>query len=360
MVVYSRRIRLTLVATMAAVLTLGAVAVANAEPEAGSELHFLNWEEYVDPQVLEDFEAEFGVKVILDYFSDENEMVSIIQADTSRYDLISTSDATLNEMMGQRLIAELDLENIPNLANTDPLYLDLPNDPGNKHSVPYDWGTTGLVYNTDCVQPEAESWSLLEDPRVEGRIGMDTDFSVALGSILKSLGYSQNSGDPAEIEEAMVRLTDLKLNHGMEFVVWNELRDRIIAGDLCVALAFNGDVAVYIDDYDNLGYFVPEEGSDFYLDVLAIPRDAPNKAAAESFMNYLLRPDVHAANNEYTGYAVPNRASIEGGYVEAETLANPIIYPDAANLEAWVPFGNDPERLSLWNEAWSKFLIATS
>lgn len=347
-------------ATMAAVFAAGTVGAAGAEPEVGSELHFLNWEEYIDPQVVEDFEAEFGIDVIIDFFSDENELVSVIQGDTARYDLFTTSDATLHEMIVQRLVAELDLENIPNLANVDPRYLDLPNDPGSRHSVPYDWGTTGLVYNTDCIQPDEESWSLLMDPRVRGRIGMDTDFQVVLGSALKSLGHPLNSGDPAQIEAAVDRLMELKLDQGMEFIVWNDMLDQVAAGDLCVGLAFNGDAAVYMDEYDNLGYFVPVEGSDFYLDVLAIPRDAPNKAAAESFIDYLLRPEVHAANNEYTGYAVPNRASIEEGYVSAEILADPVIYPDTAGLEAWMPFAADSDRLALWNEAWSRFVLATS
>jgi spermidine/putrescine transport system substrate-binding protein len=350
--------RATTVAAMAAVLALGSVATAGAQSEAGSELHFLNYDEYVDPQVLEDFEAEFGIKVIIDTFDDENEMVSIIQADTSRYDLFSTSGTTLFEMNEQRLLADLDLTNIPNLANLDPRYRDLPNDPGNRHSVAYDWGTTGLAYNTDCLQPEEESWNLLMDPRAKGRVGMDSDFSVVLGVALKYLGYPLNSSDPGQVDEAIAYLRELQAKQGMEFMTWDEMLDGLATGDLCVATTFNGDTAVYMDEFENIGFFVPAEGSDFYVDVLAIPRDARNKLGAELFMDYILRPDVHAANNDYTGYAVPNRASVEGGYVDEDVLADPVRYPDAETLEAWVPFTT--ERRSLWNQAWSDFITTTT
>jgi spermidine/putrescine transport system substrate-binding protein len=339
---------------LGAVLTLATAAGAMAQSEAGPELRFYNWNEYVDPQVVEDFEAEFGIKVIIETFTDENEMMSVIQADTSRYDLFTVSDATLFEMGERRLVAELDHGNIPNLANVDPRFLDLPNDPGNRYSVPYDWGTTGIAYNTDCVQPREPSWSLLQDPRVAGRIAMDTDFTVVLASMLKYLGHPLNSGDPAHVEDAMALLRELRTEQDLQIVVWDEMLDRLVEGDLCAVQAFNGDTAVYMADYDNVGFFVPQEGSDFYLDVLAIPRDAPNKLAAETFIDYILRPDVHAANNEFTGYAVPNRASIEGGHVEAESLADPVRYPDTAGLEAWKPF--DSERRSVWNKAWAAFV----
>jgi spermidine/putrescine transport system substrate-binding protein len=113
-----------------------------------------------------------------------------------------------------------------------------------------------------------------------------------------------------------------------------------------------------MDEFDNIEFFVPAEGSDFYVDVLAIPRDARNKLGAESFINYILRPEVHAANNDYTGYAVPNRASIEGGHVDGDTLNDPVRYPDTEGLEAWVPF--EPERRALWNKAWADYVLSTS
>lgn len=350
----SRHVREIVPLALAVVLAVGATTAVGAQPDAGSELRFYNWDEFVDPQIIEDFEAEFGIDVIIETFTDENEAVSVIQADAARYDLFITSDSMIWEMAEQRLLAKLDHGNIPNLINVDPRYLDLPADPGNRFSVPYDWGTTGLAYNTDCVEPEEESWKLLQDPRAKDRIAMDTDFTVAIGTSLKRLGHSLNSRDPALVAAAITWLEDLRADQGLEFIAWDETLDLLVSGELCVGQAYNGDAAYYMEDNDNLAFFVPTEGSDFYVDSMAVPRDAPNQAGAELFINYLLRPDVHAANTEYTGYGNPNRASIEGGFVSEELLADPVRYPNAASLEPWVPF--DTELRSVWNEAWARFI----
>lgn len=345
---------LTLVLSTAGAIT---AAAADALDDVGPELWFLNWDEYINPDVVADFEAEYGIDVIIETFSDENEMMSIVQADTSRYDLVVTSSAVVNEMVDQRLLAPLDHDNIPNLVNIDPTFLDLPSDPGNRHSVPYDWGTTGLVYNTDCLTPGPgeDSWGLLFDPRAAGRVAMDTDYSVVIGTMLKYLGYPLNDDDPEHVAEAIDALVVLRDEHGLELLVWDETLDRLAEGDLCVGQAFNGDAAAYMAEYDNLGFFVPREGSDYYIDSLAIPRDARNKRGGELFMDFILRPDVHARNNEWTGYAVPNQASIEGGYVDPATLEDPVSYPDTADLESWRAF--DTDLRSVWNRAWARFIV---
>jgi spermidine/putrescine transport system substrate-binding protein len=340
---------------MAMLLATGSATAVSPEPGEATVLRFYNWAEFVDPQVVADFEAEFGIEVVIETYSDENEMMSVIQADTSRYDLFITSDNTVYEMAAQRLLSELDLGNIPNLANVYPRYLDLPNDPGNQYSVPYDWGTTGITYNTDCIDPEEESWGLLLDPSIAGRVAMHTDFRVVIGAMLKYLGHPLNSRDPGQLAEAIAVLEDLDTNQGLEFLAWDDMLDRLASGELCVGHTWNGDAAIYMEDNPQLAFFVPKEGSDFYLDTMAIPRDAPNKAGAELFMNYMLRPDVQATNTEYTGYANPNRASIEGGFVSAEILADPVRYPRAEGLEPWEPF--EAGTIALWNEAWARFVL---
>ncbi|MFV2064286.1 MAG: PotD/PotF family extracellular solute-binding protein [Chloroflexota bacterium] len=354
--VQRRHVLTTTLIVALAVFAFGSAAAA-AENEAGRELRLYNWEEYVDPQVVADFEAEFGIDVIVETFSDENEMVSAIQADTSRYDMFITSDGVIYEMAEQRLLSELDLGNIPNLANVDPRFLDLQSDPGNRYSVPYDWGTTGITYDTDCVEPAKESWGLLLDPSIAGRVAMDADFDVALSSMLKFLGYPLNSSDPAQVAEATGVLADMTIDQGLQLLTWDEMLDRLASGELCAGQTFNGDAATYLEENDQLAFFVPREGSDFYVDSMAITRDAPNKLGAELFINYMLRPEVHARNNDFTGYAVPNRASIEGGYVSAESLADPVRYPDTERLESWDAF--DEDRWTLWNKAWSDFVTTT-
>ena len=354
----TRRVPRT-VATLAMITSLVAIGVAStAQAQDGppQQVRLFNWEEFIDPATVEGFEEEFGIEVIIETFSDENEAVSVIQGDTSRYDLFVVSIAVVREMAEQRLLAKLDHANIPNLANVDAIFLDLPFDRGNRYSVPYDWGTTGLAYNTDCVTPSEPTWGLLLDPRAAGRVAMDSDFRVVMGSMLKFHGHPLNSTDPAQLAEAMETLGILVDDHDLEFVNWEESLDRLSSGDLCVAQLFNGDTAAAMADSDNLGFFVPREGSDYYVDSLAIPRDARNRAGAEALINYILRPDVHAANNEFTGYAVPNRASIEGGFVSDETLSDQVRYPDTESLEPWLAF--DLRLRTVWNEAWSAFVTS--
>lgn len=346
-----RVLRGALVVACVGLAGLAAACGSGGGSKIGGELHIYNWDDYFAPNTLEDFETEFGIKVYLDTFDDEAQLLSVISSDPSSYDVFIGSDALIGEMKELRLLAKLDHNNVPNLANIDTRFLDLPADPGNEYSAPYDWGTTGVMYNKNCIQPEEESWAVLRDPRVAGKVAMDTDLSVVIGSTLKSLGYSLNSGDKQQLAEAVGVLQQQVSTLGLRFIPSQDVVEMMKSGELCAAQAYNGDAAKVMAENENVAFFIPKEGSDIYLDVMAIPRDAPNKAAAEAFINYILRPEVESACNEYTGYATPNRAAIDEGYVGSDLLSNPVIYPDTAHLEPWIGF--DGPRRALWNEAWA-------
>jgi spermidine/putrescine transport system substrate-binding protein len=342
--------RSILAATVLGLAALAAACASGDDPNSGGELHVFNWEDYFAPTTVEDFAAEFGVDVFLDTFDDEQAAASAIQSDPSQYDVVVLSDSLVSEMAGRKLLAELDLSNIPNLSNVDPKFLDQPWDPGNRYSVPYAWGSTGVIYNTKHVEPPARSWSLLRDPSLAGRVALLNDSTVVIGLTLKSLGYSLDSRDPGQLQEAVQVVAGQEpLMAG--FLDPIAIRDGMISGDLWAAQLYSGDAAFAMAENEALAFFVPDEGSDFFVDNLVIPRDARNKEAAELFINYILRPDVHAAISNYTGYAIPNRAALEQGLIDDELLASEAAYPAIDTLEAWRPF--DAEQLSLWNEAWS-------
>lgn len=346
-----RVLRGALVVACVGLAALAAACGSDDSHKVSGELHVFNWDDYFAPSTLADFEEEFGINVYLDTFEDEAELLSVISSDPSSYDVFIGSDSLIGEMKELRLLAKLDHDNIPNLANIDPKFLDLPDDPGNEYSVPYDWGTTGVMYNKKCIEPEEESWSVLRDPRVAGKVAMDSDPSVVIGSTLQSLGYSLNSGDRQQLAEAVEVLRQQVSTLGLRFLSSEDATEMMVSEELCAAQAYNGDAVVVMSENENVAFFIPKEGSDIYFDVMAVPRDAPNKAAAEAFINYILRPEVQAACNEYTGYATPNRAAIEEGYVSSEVLSDPVIYPDATRLESWIAF--DGPRRALWNEAWA-------
>jgi len=339
-----------LAAAIVGLAALAAGCTSADESDTGGELHIFNWEDYFAPTTLEDFQAEFGIEVFLDTFDDEQAAASAIQSDPSQYDVVVLSGSLVAEMAERKLLAELDLSNIPDLPNVDPKFLDQSWDPGNRYSVPYTWGSTGVIYNTKYAEPAGKSWSLLRDPSLAGRVALLNDSTVVMGLTLKSLGYSLVSRDPGELQEAVEVVVDQKpLIAG--FLDPIAIRDGMISGDLWAAQLYGGDAAFAMAENEDLAFFVPDEGSDFFVDNLVIPRDARNKEGAELFINYILRPDVHAAISNYTGYAIPNQAALEQGLIDDELLASEAAYPSLDILEAWRPF--DTERLSLWNEAWA-------
>ncbi len=328
---------------------LGTACGAGGDSTVGGELHIYNWEDYFAPDTLDDFAAEFGVEVFLDTFDDEYAMASAVESDTSKYDIVVASDSLITEMAERRLLAEINLGNVPNLANIDPGFLDQPWDPGNRHSVPYTWGSTGILYNTEHVDSPVDSWSLLRDPSLAGHVALVNDYSVVIGLTLKSLGYPLNSSDPDQIDEAVQVLKDQQpLLVG--YLDYDTMEELILSGELWAVQIYNGDAAFLMEENDDLAFFIPAEGSDYFVDNLAIPRDAKNKAAAEAFINYILRPEVHAEISNYTQYATPNQAALEQGLIDEELLASEASYPPRDLLEAWEPFG--AEQLSLWNKAW--------
>ncbi|MGQ9571785.1 MAG: ABC transporter substrate-binding protein [Dehalococcoidia bacterium] len=322
---------------------------SGSEERVSSELYIYNWEDYLAPETLASFEKEFGIRVTLDTYEDEEIMFSVIQSDPSKYDVVFPSDSLLASMVDSRLLAELDHSQIPNLANIAPQFLDPPWDRGNKYSVPYDWGTTGIIYNSRFVDEPVHSWSLLWDARLAGRIAMLNSYYSNTGLTLKYLGYSLNSTDAAELAEAEAKLIEQRpLIRGYLDPI--EIRELMVSEELWAAQSYNGDALMAMERNENLRFVVPEEGSDIYVDVMAIPRDARHKDAAHLFLNYILRPDVHAANTNYTGYASPNRAAIEQGLIDPQVLSDPVVYPDRSVLEWWRDLG---EGENLWNRVWA-------
>lgn len=338
-----------------AVLIVGVAAVTSAcgsgeELAIGEELHIFNWEDYFAPNTLEDFEAEFGVEVFLETFDDEYEAAAAIQSDPSQYDVVILSGSLVAELVERELLAELDLSNIPGIANIDPQFLNQSWDPDNRHSVPYAWGSTGIIYNTKYIDSPNESWSLLRDPSLAGRVALLNDSTVVIGLTLKSLGYPLNSKDPEQLEEA-VEVVRAQLPLLVGFLDPVTMREQMVSEELWAAQLYSGDAAFVMAENEGLAFFIPVEGADYYVDNFVVPRDAMNKAGAELFINYILRPEVHAEIGNYTEYAIPNRAAVEQGLIDKELLASPVSYPRRDNLEGWTAF--DAEELRLWNEAWA-------
>jgi spermidine/putrescine transport system substrate-binding protein len=345
---------------MAACLIVGTLAVlvvacgGKEEEGLAKELHLYNWSEYIEPQVLEDFEAEFGVHVVEDTFANNEELLAKLQAGAAGYDVIVPSDYMVEVMIEEGLLAELNHENLSHIGNIAPKFADPPYDPGMVYCVPYLWGTTGIGYNGDAFDDPPDSWAYLFDPELAsqyaGQFTMLNDVRETMGAALKYLGYSLNSTNEKELIEAR----DLLIQQKQWIYAYDaeQYEDLLSADETVMAHSWSGDVFMVAEEDERIWYIIPKEGGVIWADNLCIPTSAPNKHTAEVFINYLLRPEVAAANSNFTWYATPNSAAEE--FIDEEILEEPAIYPppDVMKKLEWLEDVGDATPLyeRLWTE----------
>jgi spermidine/putrescine transport system substrate-binding protein len=263
------------------------------EHEMTSRLNFYNWSYYVADNTISDFEREYGVRVRYDNYSSNSELLAKLQAGASGYDVTVPSDYMVQIMVNLNLLQPLRFENIPNFENLDERFRNLPFDPENRYSIPYQWGTTGIGINTRFVSEVVDSWDILWDERYRGRISILDDMRSGMVPALKRLGYSVNTRNAEELRQArdlMIEQKSLVRTYSSETYM-----DLLKSGDIWIAHGWSGDIFQVTKENPDVIFIIPKEGSYAWVDNLVIPRGAPNRTTAEAFINYLLRPDVSAA-----------------------------------------------------------------
>ena len=330
--------------------------VKNPEPtkeKLSDVLNVYNWEDYFGETTIEDFENEFGVKVNLATFENEDEMLSAIQSNPRQYDVTVASDILVKEMINMKLLTQLNIENISNFKNIGSEFKNPSYDPGNKYSVTYLWSTSGLAINRKYIKEIEPSWSILWNPEYKGKISMLNNMQDVLGSALFYLGHSGNSINPTELEEAKNLLLKQKpLLRGYEDTI--TIRDDLISEKLWAGHIYSGDGAFAAAENENIEYIIPQEGAFITLDNLVVPIGAQHKYTAEVFINFILRPDVSAKLVNYLWYANTNEAARE--FTDPAILQNASIYPSEEvkkNLEFSGYFGG-VEALALYNQIWAE------
>lgn len=289
-------------------------------------LHFYNWTNYMDDAILADFEQECGVKVVQDTFASNEDLLAKLQAGASGYDVIIPSDYMVTIMRELNLLATLDFNHIPNAKNIAPIFHNPPYDPERKVSVPYQWGTTGLAYNSKRVSAAIDGWDDIFDPQKAcafGGLSMLNDAREVLGAALKLKGYSMNDTDPAHWAQAKEMVIAIK--PCITTFDNASFADILQAGEVAVSHGFSGEFAKAIEENPDLIYIVPKEGTTIWVDNMVVPADAPSQYTAEIFINFLLRPDIGARLTNYTWYASPNEAATP--LINAEITGNTSIYP---------------------------------
>lgn len=361
------RLGLILLRFMTASLVIPLAACALTAPAArpaptpiplAEELVLYDWEEDMPQSVLDAFTAEYGVPVRYLVYESQRDAIENMRAGEV-YDVVVMESRFIPLLVQEQLLARLNPQNLANLRNISANFRELAYDPANDYSIPYNWGTTGLVVRSDLVEEPVTRWEDLWDPRYAGRAGLWMGIPREVISLtLKSLGYSANTEEPEELELALERLIELKPNAiALEDYDLETSAQVMADGQAVIAMGYAYDALTGSELNPAIEYVLPEEGALIWNDTFVIPANSPNKYTAELFLNFLMRPDINAAITNQNGYATPNEAAYP--FIEPEILSNPTIFPDMedlVNAELILPL--TPTGQQLYDEIWERFINA--
>src|SRR5690625_1353816 len=350
-------------ATLFAALLLGLFAAASAQesgwtcPEGfeGQTLSVYNWTTYIAEDTIANFEAACDANVQYDTYPTDDDMLARIRQGNPGYDIVVPSDVVVYLMIEEGLLSEIDKDLLPNWSNLDEDFLDLAFDPGNTYTVPYQWGTTGIGYNVNAVGFEVTSWQDMFE--YDGPVSWLSDVPGMFGIALLMQGYDPNTRDVDEIEEAKEFLIENGRN--VVYINQDDGQEVLLRGEAHMVIEYSGDIFQIIEECecDDFAYVIPEEGTNFWVDSVAIPVGARNPELAHVFIDYLLDPQVSADIANYTAYGTPNQAAIEAGLIDEELLNDPGIYPSPETEENLFFVEQDSEIEEIHNAAWDEIRI---
>lgn len=293
------------------------------------ELNLFAWSEYMPQSVLDDFEKLYGVKVRYTPYASNEEMHAKLTAGGAGYDLIIPEIYMIKVLQREGLLEKMDTANIPNLANIDERFKGLPHDPKNEYAIPYLWGTSGIVINTEKIKPDQiKTWDDLWKPEFKGQLVMLDDAREVIGIALRAEGHTMNTTDKAALEKAKERLKALKPN--IKAFNSDSPKDLLLGGEVWGGVVWSGEAALLMRDDKKFQYIIPEPVTQ-WMDNVAIPKGAPHKYTAEVFINFLLDPAVSARLSEEFPYGNPNKAAQQ--YIPEADKQNPAINPPAESLK---------------------------
>lgn len=315
-----------------------------------SVLKVYNWGDYIDEAVLDMFTEETGIRVDYSTFASNEEMYAKLKSGAGDYDVIFPSDYMIERMSKEGLLAPIDtagLENYPYIGDD---FKNMEFDPKNQYSVPYMWGTVGILYNTSMVDDPVNSWNILWDEKYSGQIMMYNSSRDSMMVALSRLGYDINTRNEAQIEEAIQSLIEQK-PHVLAYVE-DEVGDKMIAGEGAFAVVYSGEAVLAMGGNEDLDYVIPQEGSNIWVDSMAIPESSSMKDEAVRFINFLCRPDVALINLEYIGYSSPNTEAMAN--IDPALLDNPAFNPPQEWLDTCTVYYDLGEFKAVYDDAWTR------
>lgn len=337
-----------LTAIISTVILTSSLFVGCGSTDPSKVINVFNCGDYINEDLIDKFEEETGYKVVYSTYDTNEIMYSKIKSGSTKYDLVFPSDYMVQKMISEGLAEKIDFNNIPNYKYIDDSFKNLSYDPTNEYSVPYMWGTFGLIYDPEVVTESTIDWNILWDEKYKDNTIMFNSLRDAMGISLSRLGYSMNTTNENEIKEAANELLKQK-NLARAWMV-DEVKDAMLNKEAAIATVWSGDANFIMSEDPNLKYVVPETGSNKWFDAMVIPTGAKNKEGAEAFINFLTDPENSLENVEYIGYYTPNSKTYD--MLDKKTQE---LYPSDELLDKCEIFTNLPDNiLKLYSEEWTK------
>lgn len=338
---------------LVALLSAGLLSGCSSAKANQPTVNVYNWGEYIDPELNEQFEQQTGIHVNYQTYATNEELYAKLKSGGVSYDVIIPSDYMVARMIEEGLIQPIDFTKVPNAQYLDEAYRTTEYDPQGTYSAAYAWGTVGILYNKTMVSETPDSWGALFNEQYAGQILMFDNSRDALGIALKYLGYSLNTTDEAQLQEAAELLRQQRPL--VQAYVMDQIYNKMPAGEAALAPYYAGDAVTMMAENDDLGFVIPKEGANVFVDAMCIPTSAQNVDAAEAYINFMCDPAVMAQNLTYIGYSCPSTAARD--LQDEEVKNDPIIYPSADILSRCEVFTNLPEQtLALYEQLWIDIL----
>ena len=337
---------------IAAVLCILLAFTTGCSTEEKETLNVLNYDIYIDKDLLSEFEEANNVKIKYDTYSTPEEMYIKAKAGASNYDLIISSEYMIERMINEGMVNKLNFDNIPNYKYIDKAFKNQPYDPNNEYAVPYFWGTLGILYNKETVDASSDSWEMLWDEKHDQRIIMMDSQRDAFASALKQLGYSLNTVNENELDEAKELL--LKQRPLVMAYITDGAPDIMINEEADMALVWSGEAVSAMAENENLDFVIPKEGSNIWIDAMFVPSTTKNQALAEKFIDYLCSTEATLRNIDEVWYSTVHTEAIE--QVDEELLNNPAFNIPQEDIDKMELFRDPQEFIELYTERWTEIM----
>ncbi len=336
---------------VALILVLLLLCCGCNKSESGQVLYVYNWGEYMDESINEQFEEETGIKVVYKVYDNNESMYAVLKNSPGVYDVVFPSDYMVGRLIAEGMLEEINFDNVPNFEHIMDSFKNLEYDPENRYSVPYTWGTVGLLYNTQYVTETPTSWDALWDSAYRGKSLMYNNSRDTLGIALLRLGYSMNTTNKAQLRAACNEL--IKQKPELLAYVSDDIFSFMESGFAAICPVYSGDAITMIEENPDLAYVVPEEGTNRFVDCACIVKDAPNKENAEKYLNFLCRQDIAELNRDFTCYSTPQQQVKDA--LPEEIKNNKIAYPDEDIIAKTEVYTNLPQDILVYyNDLWNK------